>query len=96
MARIEVDTGALGAAHGTQSSVAAQLTELRGVLAAAGSAGSSGAGEHAGQAIGDFTRGWDGSLAALADSVGALAANLGSAANAYHGTDGTAIREAPR
>jgi Excreted virulence factor EspC, type VII ESX diderm len=96
MARIDVDTGALGAAHGSQASVAAQLTELRGVLAAAGSAGSSGAGHGAGQAIAEFTHGWDGSLAALADSVGALAWNLGAAADAYHGTDRAALPEAPR
>jgi hypothetical protein len=96
MPRIEVDTGALGAAHGSQAAVAGEIAQLRGVIAAAGSAGTTGAGHVAGAAVTEFSRGWDGALAALADSVGALAANLGAAAGAYGGTDAAAMPEAPR
>ncbi len=92
MARIEVQPEGLSAAGGEQAALAGRLLELASRLEAAGGAGAGAAGDPAAaQAIELGGASWAASLAMLADSVGGLAANLGSAASAYTSTDQAAM-----
>jgi hypothetical protein len=97
MPRIEVETGQLQVAGGRQGALGEHIASLCGTVVAAGDAASGAAGDpRAAGAIADCAGAWSVSLQMLSQSVGGLAANLGSAGAAYEGTDAGVIPGAAR
>jgi len=94
--RIEVDTGQLQGAAAAQATVAANLSELVGRLAAVSASASAAKPPEAQAALISWcSDGWN-SLGATASSVSSLGTNTQAAASAYLATDRTAMPSLPR
>jgi len=94
--RIEVDTGQLQGAAAAQATVAANLSELVGRLAAVSASASAAGAPEAQAALMSWCSNWEGSLSATASSVSSLGTNTQAAASAYLATDQTAMPGLPR
>ena len=88
MPRFEVEPGQLTNTSGRQQALGGRVLEVCGQLEATAMAAADAAGEAgAAGSIAGWASAWSGSLGAMAVSMGGLAGNLDSAADAYLTTD---------